>query len=115
MKARFSELGGVPVPTTPADFGKFIADETEKWAKVVKFANIKPEWIRAAAHSINPVQRMVAMTAVGTSPAVIVVCCTAASGSNPDIKATSTTWDPDRTETGLAGCEITRYHLTPHR
>jgi tripartite-type tricarboxylate transporter receptor subunit TctC len=43
MKARFSELGGVPVPTTPADFGKFIADETEKWAKVVKFAGIKAE------------------------------------------------------------------------
>jgi tripartite-type tricarboxylate transporter receptor subunit TctC len=43
MKARFGELGGVPVPTTPADFGKFIADETEKWAKVVKFAGIKAE------------------------------------------------------------------------
>jgi hypothetical protein len=31
------------MPMTPADFGKFIADETEKWAKVVKFAGIKPE------------------------------------------------------------------------
>jgi hypothetical protein len=28
---------------SPADFGKFIADETEKWGKVIKFANIKPE------------------------------------------------------------------------
>jgi hypothetical protein len=28
---------------SPADFGKFVADETEKWAKVIKFANIKPE------------------------------------------------------------------------
>jgi hypothetical protein len=31
------------MPMTPADFGKFVADETEKWAKVVKFAGIKPE------------------------------------------------------------------------
>jgi len=30
-------------PTTPADFGKLIADETEKWAKVVKFAGIKAD------------------------------------------------------------------------
>jgi tripartite-type tricarboxylate transporter receptor subunit TctC len=43
MKARLADLGAVPMPMTPADFGKFIADETEKWAKVVKFANIKPE------------------------------------------------------------------------
>jgi tripartite-type tricarboxylate transporter receptor subunit TctC len=43
MKARFSALGGVPAPMSPADFGKFIADETEKWAKVVKFAGIKAE------------------------------------------------------------------------
>jgi hypothetical protein len=28
---------------SPADFGKFVSDETEKWAKVIKFANIKPE------------------------------------------------------------------------
>jgi hypothetical protein len=33
--------GGVPV--SPADFGKFIADETEKWGKVIRAANIKPE------------------------------------------------------------------------
>jgi hypothetical protein len=43
MKARFSELGVVPAPMSPADFGKMIADETEKWGKVVKFAGIKPE------------------------------------------------------------------------
>jgi tripartite-type tricarboxylate transporter receptor subunit TctC len=41
MKARFAELGIVPVSGTPAQFGKFIADETEKWSKVVKFAGIK--------------------------------------------------------------------------
>jgi tripartite-type tricarboxylate transporter receptor subunit TctC len=39
-KARLAELGGIPMPMTPAEFGKLIADETEKWAKVVKFANI---------------------------------------------------------------------------
>src|SRR5262249_45154781 len=43
LKARLADLGGVPVPMTPPEFGKFIADETEKWAKVIKFAGIKPE------------------------------------------------------------------------
>jgi hypothetical protein len=43
MKARLADLGGVVLPGSPADFGKFIADETEKWAKVIKFANIKPD------------------------------------------------------------------------
>jgi len=42
-KARFADLGGTPLPGPPADFGKLIADETEKWARVVKFAGIKPE------------------------------------------------------------------------
>ena len=37
MKARLAELGGAVFRGSPADFGKFIADETEKWAKVVKF------------------------------------------------------------------------------
>jgi tripartite-type tricarboxylate transporter receptor subunit TctC len=43
LKARLAELGGVPMPRTPAEFGKFVAEETEKWAKVVRAANIKPE------------------------------------------------------------------------
>ncbi|MGD0024897.1 MAG: tripartite tricarboxylate transporter substrate binding protein [Xanthobacteraceae bacterium] len=43
IKARFAELGAVPIPMTPAEFAKFIADETEKFAKVIKFAGIKPE------------------------------------------------------------------------
>ncbi|HZR63043.1 MAG TPA: tripartite tricarboxylate transporter substrate binding protein [Xanthobacteraceae bacterium] len=43
FKARLHELGGVEFPGSSADFGKFIAAETEKWAKVVKFAGIKPE------------------------------------------------------------------------
>ena len=41
FKTRLGELGGAPLPGTPTDFGKLIADETEKWGKVVKFAGIK--------------------------------------------------------------------------
>ena len=40
-QAQLAELGGVALPGSPADFGKLIADETEKWAKVVKFAGVK--------------------------------------------------------------------------
>jgi tripartite-type tricarboxylate transporter receptor subunit TctC len=43
LKARLSDLGGVPMSMTPAEFSKLIADETEKWSKVVKFAGLKPE------------------------------------------------------------------------
>jgi tripartite-type tricarboxylate transporter receptor subunit TctC len=43
IKARLSDLGAIPMPMTPGEFGKFIAAETEKWAKVIKSANIKPE------------------------------------------------------------------------
>ena len=44
IKARLLDLGGLVMPpNTPADFGKFIAADTEKWIKVVKFANLKPE------------------------------------------------------------------------
>jgi tripartite-type tricarboxylate transporter receptor subunit TctC len=41
VKARLADLGAVPMPMRPAEYGKFIADETEKWSKVVKFAGIK--------------------------------------------------------------------------
>jgi tripartite-type tricarboxylate transporter receptor subunit TctC len=41
MKARLAELGGTPLVGSPADFGKLIASDTEKWAKVIKFAGIK--------------------------------------------------------------------------
>jgi tripartite-type tricarboxylate transporter receptor subunit TctC len=41
--ARLAALGNVPMSMTPAAYGGFIADETEKWAKVVKFAGIQPE------------------------------------------------------------------------
>jgi tripartite-type tricarboxylate transporter receptor subunit TctC len=43
MKARLADLGGIPMPMSPAEFGKFIADETEKWGKVIRAANIKVE------------------------------------------------------------------------
>jgi tripartite-type tricarboxylate transporter receptor subunit TctC len=43
LQARLSELGGVPLGGSPADFSKLIAYETEKLGKVIKFANIKPE------------------------------------------------------------------------
>jgi tripartite-type tricarboxylate transporter receptor subunit TctC len=43
IKARLADMGSVALPGSPADFGKLITDETEKWAKVVKFAGIKPE------------------------------------------------------------------------
>jgi tripartite-type tricarboxylate transporter receptor subunit TctC len=43
MKARLADLGGTVLPGSPAEFGKHIADETEKWAKVIKFAGIKAE------------------------------------------------------------------------
>ena len=43
LKARLADLGSSPFAGSPSDFRKLIADETEKWAKVVKFAGIKPE------------------------------------------------------------------------
>jgi tripartite-type tricarboxylate transporter receptor subunit TctC len=43
MKARISDLGGEPLPMTSADFGKLVTDETEKWGKVIRVANIKPD------------------------------------------------------------------------
>ena len=41
LKARIAELGGVPMVMTPSEFDNYIADETTKWAKVIKFAGIK--------------------------------------------------------------------------
>jgi tripartite-type tricarboxylate transporter receptor subunit TctC len=41
VKARFADLGGIVLPGSPADFGTLIRDETEKWAKVIRAANIK--------------------------------------------------------------------------
>jgi tripartite-type tricarboxylate transporter receptor subunit TctC len=43
LRARFAELGSPVFPGSSIDFGKHIANETEKWGKAIKFANIKPE------------------------------------------------------------------------
>ena len=43
MKARLADMGGTVLGGSAADFGKLIADDTEKWGKVIRAANIKPE------------------------------------------------------------------------
>ena len=43
IKSRIAELGASTLPGSPADFGKLIAEETEKWGKVVKFAGVKAD------------------------------------------------------------------------
>ena len=43
MKAQLAEMGGTALAGSPADFGRLIASDAEKWAKVVKFAGIKPD------------------------------------------------------------------------
>ena len=43
LKARLVDLGGTVIAGSPSDFGSFVADETEKWAKVIKFAGIKAD------------------------------------------------------------------------
>jgi tripartite-type tricarboxylate transporter receptor subunit TctC len=43
VRTRLADFGGAPAPGTPADFGRLITDETEKWAKVIRFAEIRPE------------------------------------------------------------------------
>jgi len=40
LSARLSDLGGLPKPMTPVEFGKFMADETGKWRKIVEFAGV---------------------------------------------------------------------------
>jgi tripartite-type tricarboxylate transporter receptor subunit TctC len=43
LKARLADVGGAVLAGSPADFGKLIADETDKWGKVIKFAGLKAE------------------------------------------------------------------------
>jgi tripartite-type tricarboxylate transporter receptor subunit TctC len=43
MKARLAAIGGAPLPGSAAEFGRLISEETEKWAKVVRAAGIKPD------------------------------------------------------------------------
>lgn len=43
MRARLADLGGVVIAGSPEGFGKFLAQETDKWGRVVKFASVRPE------------------------------------------------------------------------
>ena len=43
IKARLADLGSTPLVNSPGDFAKLIVDDTEKWGKVIRAANIKPE------------------------------------------------------------------------
>jgi len=43
MKGLFADVGAAVLPGSPADFGKLLAEETEKWGKVIRAANIKAE------------------------------------------------------------------------
>jgi tripartite-type tricarboxylate transporter receptor subunit TctC len=43
MQARLADLGTTPMPGSPADFGKFLAAETEKWGKVVKASGMRAD------------------------------------------------------------------------
>ena len=43
IKARLTELGGVVLPGSPADYGNLIADEIEKWGEAIKFSGAKPD------------------------------------------------------------------------
>jgi hypothetical protein len=57
IRAQLADLGGTPLAGSPPDFGKLIAQETEKWGKVVKFAGIKPNWsghLTSSVLSANP-------------------------------------------------------------
>src|SRR5262249_11385087 len=61
MKARLANLGGTVLAGSPADFGKLIAEDTEKWAKVIRAPNIKPKERslvrRSGRHTILSVRR----------------------------------------------------------
>jgi tripartite-type tricarboxylate transporter receptor subunit TctC len=43
MKTRLAAVGAEPMAMSPSEFGNFIADETEKWAKVIRIAGIRPD------------------------------------------------------------------------
>ena len=43
IKARFAELGGTTLPLTPGEFGRMLAEETEKWGRVIRAAGIRAE------------------------------------------------------------------------
>jgi tripartite-type tricarboxylate transporter receptor subunit TctC len=49
LKARIADMGGTTIAGSPTEFGKLIADETEKWGKVIRAANIKPECLKRSS------------------------------------------------------------------
>ena len=49
LKGKLADLGGTPLVLSPSDFGKLVAEETKKWAKVIRAANIKAEIIAASS------------------------------------------------------------------
>src|SRR6516225_4416437 len=59
MKARLAEWGATALPGSPADFGNLIADETEKWAKVIKFESINPHDGPASAVGVAPLTELI--------------------------------------------------------
>ena len=66
IKARLADLGGTVLAGSPADFGKLIADETEKWGKVIRSRPTSSLSDRhAAGYSINPVPRMAGVRLCG--------------------------------------------------
>jgi tripartite-type tricarboxylate transporter receptor subunit TctC len=66
IKDRLADQGGIVVPGSPADFGKLIADETEKWAKVINFAGLKAECMPHVPS--RPVRRTAAKIGVPCQP-----------------------------------------------
>src|SRR5262249_51630675 len=58
VRARLVELGGTVLAGSPADFGKLIADETEKWGKVVKFAGIDIAGLKSRSAAVPPALRL---------------------------------------------------------
>jgi hypothetical protein len=61
LKARIADLGGTVFALSPADFGEFIADETEKWGKVIRASTSRPgelDPLAAADISISSIRRI---------------------------------------------------------
>jgi hypothetical protein len=54
VKARLADLGGTALPGSPADFEKLVVDDKEKWAKVIRAANIKSESCALAGSKALP-------------------------------------------------------------
>jgi len=54
LQTRLAELAGEPMPMTPTEFGKLVADEAEKWGKVIRAANIKPQSDIAEFTELDP-------------------------------------------------------------